>query len=269
MTNDMLKDQRNIITGWQIYLNRRGMLGANGARLAEDGIWGRNSAHAMRTLQTKLGMFATGAIDEAVANAARADGMWPFVQARNYTRLAVPRAECRWIVIHTAETPETNTAARGVANYFADQPARGALDPRWCRKDKAGALVPWPGASAHYTVDAHAIYQHVREGDVAWHAEDANRYGIGIEHAGTAAQQEAGWSDAYSAAMLERSAELVAELCMRWDIPRVRITPEQFCAGQRGILGHVDVNTAMGRKGHYDPGPAFPWGRYVARVADL
>lgn len=263
---EMLIDRQNIATAFQIFLGRQGFLGANGKPLSQDGNFGPNSRFALNAFQRLNALPITNEIDEATAGCARALGMWPFKQARNYTRLAVPRTECRWVVIHTAQTPETATAARGVANFFANQPAHGALDSVWCHKDKAGNLVPWSGASALATVDAYGIYQHVREGDVAWHAGGANRYGLGIEHAGTAEQRAAGWADDYSVAMLQRSARLVAELCTRWGIPRERITPADYKAGKRGILGHVDVNAATGGGGHTDPGPDFPWDRHIALV---
>ena len=106
------------------------------------------------------------------------------------------------------------------------------------------------------------------ENQIAWHAPGANGNGIGIEHAGYAKQTEAQWLDAYGMDMLRRSAELVAHICKRWNIPVVRLTPELVKAGRRGICGHWDVTQAFRKSTHTDPGPNFPWTRYMAMVAE-
>jgi len=165
----------------------------------------------------------------------------PFLQARNYT--PGPRTEVKWLVIHTAETGEVKHAARNLM--------------QWCAGPSA------PRASWHYAIDAEQTTQSVREVDIAWHAPGANRYGIGIEHAGRAAQTAAEWADEYSGAVLARSARLVADLCARWRIPFERIGPTELRAGTPGICGHVDVSRAWRKSTHTDPGTHFPWGRYL------
>lgn len=170
-----------------------------------------------------------------------------FVQARNYTKAA--RTSIDLIVIHDMEYPERPTAAEWCADFFAGPSA--------------------PKASAHYCVDGDSIVQCVRDEDVAWHAPGANAKGIGIEHAGYAKQTAAEWADSYSAAMLEISAGLTAELCHKYGIPAVRPSVEELKAGARGIIGHKDATDAWsGGKGHYDPGPGFPWDRYLRRVRE-
>lgn len=170
-----------------------------------------------------------------------------YLQAKNFT--ASKRDRVSVVVVHTAECQERAGSALAVATYFAGPNA--------------------PKASAHYTVDADEVVQSVAERDVAWHANDVNGYSIGIEHAGTAAQTPEQWADSYSIAMLERSAELVAGICLRWEIPARWLTPAELKAGEAGICGHADVNAAFrGGKGHWDPGPNFPRAWYVERVAD-
>lgn len=155
------------------------------------------------------------------------------------------------VVIHTAEAHERPSTAENVAAFFAG--------PQSSR------------ASAHYTVDSDSVVQSVLEKDVAWHAGPANGYSIGIEHAGFAKQSAAEWRDEYSQAMLERSAQLVGDICKRYGIPVRRVTVDDLKAGgpkRRGICGHIDVTNALtGGKGHWDPGPNFPWDDYLARVA--
>jgi N-acetyl-anhydromuramyl-L-alanine amidase AmpD len=122
------------------------------------------------------------------------------------------------------------------------------------------------GVSAHYCVDNDSVVQCVRDEDVAWHAPGANHDGIGIEHAGRARQSGRDWSDAYSTAMLERSAALAAELCRRHAIPVTWLYPADLKAGKRGITTHKAVSDAFGRSSHWDPGPGFPVERYLGLV---
>jgi N-acetyl-anhydromuramyl-L-alanine amidase AmpD len=177
----------------------------------------------------------------------------PFVQAKNFKRARRPHSDpLNVIVIHTMEAHEKPGQALNVARWFADQFA-----PRY----------PAPMASAHYNVDDKQVVQSVLECDVAYHAPGANRHGIGIEHTGFASQTSAQWDDEYSRAVLERSAELVAALCVRFSIPMQRIDAADLVAGGRGICGHIDCTHAFSNgKGHVDPGPSFPWAHYIDRV---
>ena len=153
----------------------------------------------------------------------------------------------RLIVIHTVEAPERGTIAEDVArNWFATPAAR---------------------SSAHYVVDNDSIVRCVDEAHTAWATPGANADGIQIEHAGYAAQNPGQWADDYSRAMLELSARLTADLCRRYGIPAVHLTPTQLAGGARGIIGHIDATNAYGpRGGHTDPGPSFPWDAYIAKV---
>lgn len=153
-----------------------------------------------------------------------------------------------WLVIHTMEAPEKPGTARGVAHWFAGPNA--------------------PKASAHFCIDAGEIVQSVPEDVVAWAAPGANRRGIHLEHAGYASQAADGWDDAYSRAVLERSAELARDICRRYEIPIVKLSVDDLRAGQRGLCGHIDITNAFNNgKGHTDPGAAFPWDRYLELVA--
>lgn len=174
-----------------------------------------------------------------------------FVQARHFTPAS--RTAVDLVVIHTAEAHERPQTAENVAAFFA---------------------APWSSrASAHYTVDADSAVQSVHEKDVAWHAGPANGYSIGVEHAGFAKQTPAEWGDEYSQAMLERSAALVADVCKRYGIPVRKVSAEDLKAGgarRRGICGHLDVTNGLtGGRGHWDPGPNFPWADYLARVSAI
>jgi N-acetyl-anhydromuramyl-L-alanine amidase AmpD len=168
----------------------------------------------------------------------------PLVQARNFTRGRSNKIDV--LVIHTMESPEKPDTAESVANWFAGSTA--------------------PQASAHYCIDSDSVVQCVRDEDVAWHAPGANHNGLGFEHAGRAAQTESDWNDAYSQALLERSAQLVAAKAVEHHIPAVWLRPADLRAGKRGITGHVDVSNAFKRSDHSDPGTAFPIQAYLALV---
>ena len=149
------------------------------------------------------------------------------------------------IVIHTMEMDEKGETAENCAQWFCNPKAK---------------------VSAHYCVDADSIVQCVQDKDVAWHAPGANHDGIGIEHAGRAKQAGRDWSDAYSTAMLERSATLAAELCRKYKIPVTWLFPADLVAGKRGITTHDAVSKAFKRGSHWDPGQGFPVERYLALI---
>jgi N-acetyl-anhydromuramyl-L-alanine amidase AmpD len=173
-----------------------------------------------------------------------------FIRAKHFTVAA--RTEVGLLVLHTMEVPCASGMARRVAQGFA-----------------LGERV----ASAHYCVDPSNVVQCVREDDVAFHCKsnatgDVNRHSIGIEHAGYSEGPSAtDWQDEHAAGMFDLSAELAAEVCRRWQIPIVHLTPAQLLAGQRGIIGHVDATVAYQVPGgHQDPGKDWPWDNWLSLV---
>lgn len=98
---------------------------------------------------------------------------------------------------------------------------------------------PASQVSAHYGVGRTGeVHQYVKEEDTAWHAGrvdapvwklikpniNPNLYTVGIEHEG---KPEDVWTDA----MKQSSAELVREICQRWQIPIDR----------NHIVGHFEI----------------------------
>jgi N-acetyl-anhydromuramyl-L-alanine amidase AmpD len=168
---------------------------------------------------------------------------YPFVESPHVTKTGGRQIDL--IVIHTMEMDEKGETAEHCAQWFRN---------------------PASQVSAHYCVDANSIVQCVRDQDVGWHAPGANHDGIGIEHAGRAKQTGREWSDAYSTAMLERSAGLVAELCRKYKIPVTWLYAADLKAGKRGITTHDAVSKAFKRGSHWDPGTGFPIERYLSLV---
>lgn len=236
-------DKGDHVARWQAFLRVQGF-----DPRGIDGIFGTLTAVATAHLQSALKLPPHSVVDRAtMARAVELGfvGEVAFVPAAKLTPAA--RSQVDWIVFHTMEAPEKGGTAGAVARYFA-------------------TVAP---ASAHYCVDDAAIVQCVSEHDVAWHAPGANRAGIGVEHAGYARQTAAEWADAYSTAMLRRSAALVALLCVRWGIPPVLVDAGGLARGARGITTHKAVTDAFNAgRGHYDPGPAWPGEWYVARVRE-
>ena len=144
-----------------------------------------------------------------------------------------------------------------------DKPKTCEAVARWFGSDNA------PRASAHYCVGQDAVIQCVRDVDVAWHAPGMNARGIGIEHQGYASQTHEQWADESSLETLKKSAWLLNWLASEYQIPLRRLTVEQLKAGEKGVCGHFDVTNAFqGGRGHWDPGPNFPWQSYLALAAE-
>jgi len=154
------------------------------------------------------------------------------------------------IVVHCTVSPCVAGGARATAAYF--------------RTEKAGG-------SAHYVVDPGEVVQAVYDSWIAWHAPP-NPNSLGVELCDdlkNPAWDKANahrWEDDDHSATLRRGARLVAELCLAYGVPAVRLTTADVKAGKRGICGHVDVSRAFGESSHWDPGAAFPWDRFMGLV---
>lgn len=169
-----------------------------------------------------------------------------FVPAKHFR--AGRSAPISLVVIHDMEAAETNSTAENVAAWF-----------------KLGSVV----SSAHYCVDANSIVQCVRDEDTAFAAPGANHNGVHVELAGYAKQTTLQWHDPYSAAMLDRAAELIADLCARHGLPPAIVDERGLLRGSHGITTHAMVSRAFKRSTHTDPGPNFPLVEFVAKIAAL
>lgn len=242
------------VGNWQRFLREQGFFGSNG-NLVADEQFGPITESAVIQWQAFNGIPRTGKLQDAELWIGHSQGFISFVQARNCEIRYRPNQRdtirpLNVIVIHTMEAPEKPTTAETVARWFAGPSA--------------------PVASAHYCVDQDSIVQCVRDSDIAWHAPGLNETGIGIEHAGYAGQTAEQWQDATSQAILKNSAALVANLCRRYQIPVLRLSPDDLLTGKRGLCGHIDVTKAYPgpTHTHWDPGPNFPWDQYIQLVND-
>lgn len=143
------------------------------------------------------------------------------------------------IVLHGTVSPTVKGGARATAAYF--------------REDRAGG-------SAHYVVDPGEVVQVTYDSVIAWHAPP-NSNSIGVElcdwvedpHTGKAAPLSR-WDDADHRAMLARTAHLVAQLCLAYQVPVQLVGPLGLRQGVRGICEHSDVSEAWKQSSHWDLG---------------
>lgn len=155
-----------------------------------------------------------------------------------------------WIVVHTMEAPEEERTAENVARYFTN---------------------PAVQASAHWCTDDDSSVRCVRDNDSAWTIahEDGNRISLNIELAGYAQQTAGQWDDKYSDAELSIAADRCAEWSHKYDIPVRHLSNQQIrTMSEKGFLGHADVNAVFEWSDHTDPGPHFPWDKFLKMVQD-
>jgi N-acetyl-anhydromuramyl-L-alanine amidase AmpD len=158
----------------------------------------------------------------------------------------LPMTAVFWIVIHTAECAETSKSAENVASF----------------------LVSRQDASCHFVVDNDSTVQQRSVLRQAGAAPGSNENGIHIELSGFARQTAAEWSDAYSIAMLDRAAELVAALCSRFELPAEFVDVDGLKINARGVTTHAAVSKAFRRSNHVDPGKFFPMTDFLALVRE-
>ena len=169
---------------------------------------------------------------------------WDYIPAKWQRHWSTPRS-VKWVVIHDMEAPESEGRARACAKYFQDPPRPG---------------------SSHVTVDDTEVIQCVHDNDEAAGAVGANKLGVHIEIPGVAIQTPADWSDVYSTAAIENAADTAAQYCLKYEIPATHLTNDQLRAGEKGIVGHIQVSAVFPGTGHSDPGVNFPWEHFMDRV---
>jgi N-acetyl-anhydromuramyl-L-alanine amidase AmpD len=173
---------------------------------------------------------------------------FPFIAARFFRPFGPGQRPVRLIVIHTMEVPERDGIAKDIAIDFANRPDTNQ-------------------ASAHLCIDNKAIFQCVKDNDIAFAAPGANQDGIQLELAGRATQTAEDWNDAYSTAVLENAANAAAQYCLKYEIPVQHLTNAELGDQEtKGFVGHVQVTEVFKKSTHTDPGEAFPWDHFLERV---
>lgn len=169
---------------------------------------------------------------------------WPFVPARDFTKVTAKRA-VRVIVIHTMEAPEGDQTAENVARYFQK---------------------PDYKSSAHVCIDDNSVIQCVYDNNVAYAAPGCNNDGIQLELAGVAGQSVKQWRDPYSIAVVAIAADVAGQYCLKYGLPALHLSNEMLRLGGRGIIGHAQASAVYKKSDHTDPGPNYPWDRFMAAV---
>ncbi|MSS45281.1 N-acetylmuramoyl-L-alanine amidase [Cutibacterium sp. WCA-380-WT-3A] len=132
--------------------------------------------------------------------------------------------------------------------------------------------------SAHYVCDVTATVQCLSEETIGYHAPP-NAHSIGIEicadggskssfdnpsHSYTREQ----WLSPQVWPAVERAAILARDICHRHHIPVRKLSTAQVKSGMSGICGHDNVSDAFHQSDHDDPGPYFPWDRFMAAITN-
>lgn len=155
-------------------------------------------------------------------------------------------ANIRLIVLHDGETPETGSAAEGMANWFSH---------------------PSTQASSHTTHDNNSRVRVVDDDDTAWCAPGANADGLHAEMAGRAAQNATDWNDAYSVATMNDCADQCAEWADKYRIPVRGLSDAQVADGvTKGFTTHAQISRVFKRSDHWDPGTGFPFAAFLGKV---
>lgn len=154
----------------------------------------------------------------------------------------------RVLTIHTAETPETRNAAENLAKY--------------------GQAPDYP-SSWNVCVDSDSILQCVPDSRVAYAAPGVNNDGIQMELCCFMGQTATEWRDPYSLALLALAADVAAQYCLKFSLPVTHLTDAQLLAGEKGIIGHDQASRVYKKSDHTDPGPRFPWARFIAMTAAM
>jgi N-acetyl-anhydromuramyl-L-alanine amidase AmpD len=160
----------------------------------------------------------------------RPGGRTAYVRNRSGRRGAKPVR----VVIHSTESH--------------NRPGRGDVDSIHAYFDTSGV-----DASSHVIVDmeGHSTTC-VPDSDKAWTQAAYNSDSLSIEFIGIAAGNE------WALPGIKKGAKFTAYWCKKYDIPVRRSVAH-------GICGHIDLGQSGG--GHSDPGPNFPWRRFLALTA--
>lgn len=171
---------------------------------------------------------------------------WRFIPARDFKAYKTKRT-VNIIVIHDMEAPETHDTAENIGHYFQH---------------------PDKPSSATIGVDDNSVVQYVKDNNEAYAAPPRNPDAIHVELAGYGRQTRVAWLDPYGIAMLALASDAVAQYCLKYTIPIVKLGPQDLLAKpvKKGICGHYAISLAYGKSDHTDPGVGFPWDYFLHSV---
>lgn len=163
------------------------------------------------------------------------------------------------IVVHSTVSPCEPGGRHDIARYFRSEAS---------------------GGSAQYVTDPVGVVQVVYDDQVAWgapgaawsrtsHPQPASVHSLHVEmcdipgpvpgdRRGSAAFKAARrvwrWRRPNQQAMLHVTAQLVAQLCLAYDVPAAWLGPAQLLNGRPGVTSHANVSRTFHQSTHWDPG---------------
>jgi hypothetical protein len=156
------------------------------------------------------------------------------------------------LVIHTSEQNTNGTET-------AENLGRAWGTPAWRATD--GTILSQ--SSYHWAVDTDSIVAGVDPATgIAYHAPP-NSLGEAICLTGRAGRD---WTSPDIGRQLELAARLAAWRLTVNGWPVEHRSSEAVRAGLPGLTGHVTISAAFGKTDHTDPGPGFPWSRFLTLI---
>ena len=168
----------------------------------------------------------------------------------------------RRLVVHSTVSPCVPGGARAIAAYFRGNTA---------------------GGSAHYVIDPAEVVQAAYDDVICWHAPP-NPHSLGFEMCDIPGPRPAPgtpwqtiqrlrrawrWIKPNQLRMLRRTAQVVAQAALAYDVPLVFLTADDVRKDRSGITTHANVSDAWHESTHWDPGwwPRRRFMRLVRRYA--
>ena len=188
-------------------------------------------------------------------------GSQPRMESEARSRRRVGRPQMRFLPAHTANYTNASRTAHdidAIVIHTVEGTASGAIT--WFQN-------PTAKVSAHYVVSKTGeITQMVEIADVAFTQTYYNQRAIGIECEGRASDPS-NWTEG----MMRSLIQLTAWLCQAYGIPAEHPTGQatantrQGRFDEPGLVGHSQLQPWN----KSDPGPSFPWARFVRDVNAL